>query len=181
MTTANINQNNDCNIKMWEQFILSSYKIIDPIVYSMFRESIFIDFDKQKNILYIKVLKKFMIFNDMFSEYKSQYQLLLDRCFNAKVLLVVDFYQEENNKSLSSNESKIDNNIEKNNKKEENKSLQKIDLDNSRHYVPKKTQNVISRKLDISDKEKWKLTNILLNHFQGTISEIRKDTHEPDA
>ena len=35
--------------------------------------------------------------------------------------------------------------------------------------------------VDISDKEKWELTHTLLKHFGGTISEVGKDAHEPDA
>lgn len=121
----------------------------------MLHGSIFVKFDEQKNIVHIRILKKFVIFHDLFTEYKSSYQALLDRCFHAKVILLVDFYQEE----------------------EQKRSF----LEAKKPIISEQVKKIISGKLDISDKEKWELTHILLKHFGGTISEMGKDTHEQDA
>lgn len=141
--------------KMWEQFVQITHKVVDPILYSMLHGSVFDSFDKQKNVVHIRILKKFMIFHDLFAEYKSSYQSLLERCFHARVILFVDFYQEEEQKRPS--------------------------LETIKPIISEQIKKVISGKLDISDKEKWELTHALLKHFGGTISEVGKDTHEQDA
>lgn len=161
MKQADSDEGSDHHIQMWEQFIQISYKIVDPIVYSMFRESIFVSFDREKNIVSIKILKKFAIFHDLFAQHKKDYQPLLDRCFHAKVVLIVDFYQEEQKPIVRSDEN--------------------VGYEKNRQIITTKTKKVISEKLDISDKKKWELTHTLLKHFGGTISEMGKDTHEQDA
>lgn len=148
-------------MQMWEQFIQVSYKIVDPIVYSMFRESIFVTFDRKNNIVSIKMLKKFAIFHDLFAQHKKDYQPLLDRCFQARVMLVVDFYQEEQRPIVRLDKQVIS--------------------EQNRQVITTKIKKVVSEKLDISDTKKWELTHTLLKHFGGTISEMGKDTHEQDA
>ena len=110
---------------------------------------------RKKNVVHVKILKKFTIFHDLFAEHKLAYQSLLERCFHAKVILFVDFYHEE----------------------EQKKSF----VDVVKPIMSEQVKKVISGKLDISDKEKWELTHTLLKHFGGTISEMGKDTHEPNA
>lgn len=137
--------------KLWEQFVEVIHKAVDPILYSMLHGAVFESFDKQKNIVRVRILKKFIIFHDLFTEYKSTYQSFLERCFHAKVILVVDFYQEEQKRA----------------------SLEAI-----KPIVSEQIKKVISGKLDISDKKKWELTHTLLKHFGGVVSEMGKDIHE---
>jgi len=163
VTTSDDNYDNDQHKKLWEQFLQVTYKVVDPILYSMFYESLFVSFDGQKNVVHIRILKKFMIFHDLFAEYKLTYQLLLERCFHAKVILFVDFYQEEEQKKPSL------------------EIVKPILSDATKPVLSEQVKKVISGKLDISDKEKWELTHTLLKHFGGTVSEMGKDAHEPDA
>lgn len=150
----------DRDYQQWVKFLETIAAELDPIVYSMLCESDFIDFDRDKNSVHIKTLKKFIMFQDLFIEHKQSYQPVLDRYFSvSNIVLYVDFGKEAEKKEPVRRDVPV------------------------KAPVRQVTQSVRKAigKLDISDKKKWELTHTLLKHFGGTVLEMGKDTHESDA
>lgn len=142
--------------QLWHQFLQMIRNVVDPLLYTIFHEANFIGFDQEKNIVHIQILKKFMLFQDVFEEKKVQYQSLLERSFHAKVMLFIDFYKVQEQKQVVAEVVKP-------------------------ITVPGLIKKSVAAKLDLSDKEKWELTHTLLKHFGGTVTQVGKDTHESDA
>lgn len=142
--------------QLWQQFLQMIRNVVDPLLYTILHEANFVGFNQQKNIVHIQVLKKFMLFQDIFEEKKVQYQLLLERSFHAKVILFIDFYKAQEQKQVVEEVIKP-------------------------VTVPGLIKKSVTAKLDLSDKEKWELTHTLLKHFGGTVTQVGKDTHESDA
>ena len=148
----------DQHVQLWQQFIQVVNSVVDPILYAMLQGAQFVGFDQSKNMVHIKILKKFMLFQDMFEEQKSRYQPLLERCFHTRVMLFIDF-----------------------NHAQEQKQVAGVVVEVAKPAVTGLLKKPAAGKLDISDKEKWELTHTLMKCFGGTVSQVGKDTHEPDA
>ncbi len=157
VTIDSLSVQQDVEQHKWQQFLdLLGYEV-DPIVYAMLCGSTFVGFELQKKLVRISVLKKFMLFQDLFAAHKKSYQPLLERCFGPQVLLYVDFDQQP--------------------KVAVAVPTQKVAGAGSMQVSKKNT----IEKLEIADSQKWALTQALLKHFGGTVSDMGKDNHEPNA
>ncbi|MBM17971.1 MAG: DNA polymerase III, subunit gamma and tau [Epsilonproteobacteria bacterium] len=159
--TTKVVDNTSRYVEQWKTFIQAITKQTDPILYSMFCESDFINFDIEQKTVQIQTLKKFIMFQDLFMEHKKSYQTILERCFGAQVILAIDFGKEMRVKKES--------------------VVQQKRTPVSSHRQTTHSVRQVAGTLDISDKEKWKLTHTLLKLFGGTVSEMGKDKHESDA
>ncbi len=146
-------------MQAWTNFIQASQQVIDPILFSILTQSTYGQFDVEKKIVHIITLKKFNMFQDLFIEHKLQYQPLLERFFGLHAVLFVSFEQESVPKTIEDQKR----------------------VESPRPVIEKKEAVYHSAKFDISDVKKWKLAHTLLKHLGGTMREIIKDNHEPDA
>lgn len=144
----------------WQQFLIRMQDAKDVVLLSMFQESKFIQYDDQEKIVTVSFLKKFVVFQDMLEDQVKIWLPLLKETFESEVRLDFNFT------ITTQQPSKIIQNHDRVQPKSQ--SMQTV-------YRNKASTG---KGLDISDKQKWKLAHTLLEHFDGTISEISGDIYE---
>jgi hypothetical protein len=157
------------NISQWEMFVKVVVAHVDPVLASMLYATEFVQFDQPQNVVRVATLKKFVLFQDLFIEQKKIYQEYLDRIFGFGAILVVDFSNVAAPKKIEKDYA----NAQSSNAAESSSFKQPV--------MQKKDVVVHQKTADIADKQKWKITHALLEHFGGTVKEIIKDKHEFDA
>ncbi|MBI2344941.1 DNA polymerase III subunit gamma/tau [Candidatus Dependentiae bacterium] len=165
--------------QLWKTFVMVVSAHIDPILASILHATDMELFDRQRHIIEIRTLKKFVLFQDLFVEQKKIYQQYLDQVFGYQVTLVVQFNKVE--------EPIVKNFVSKNeiveNKVSTVKTSSTVKTANDSNYARKITQRYQTPQVydknevtvDVADVSKWKVTHMLLEHFGGTVREIIKD------
>jgi len=175
---------------LWKQFIQTVSAHIDPVLASMLYATDLINFDKQRQVVEVVTLKKFMLFQDLFLEQKHIYQEYLNRLFGYQVVLVVQFTKVEAAKPMPApmaatvhDQPVVHHEV----KRHENAPVKKMPFvpqNNMRRGQPQSSSMQFAkneRALDVSDTKKWKITHTLLDHLGGTVREIIKETDEFNA
>ena len=166
--------------EQWDMFIKVVVAHVDPVLASMLYATKFLQFDAAQKVVRVATLKKFILFQDLFIEQKHLYQEYLDRIFGFQTLLIVDFTNvvEPKKVELKVLESqRIEHTVSATDLQSEYRSQ----AQGQKQAVVQKYPRSVDRSLDVSDTQKWKVTNALLEHFGGTVREIVKDIHEFDA
>jgi len=185
----------DSDEQLFKQFVTMSAAHIDPVLASMLYATDLIQFDKKRQIIEINTLKKFILFQDLFVDQKKIYQKYLDQVFGYQTTLIVQFTKEEEviekkqtdsyQKNQASREF-LDTNQQASAKPV---ALQTFGQDKQKatgsnqfgprkiqRYQPSEVYNKNERTVDVGDKNKWKITHMLLENFGGSVREIIKDT-----
>lgn len=181
---ANEIQNSDQ--QLWQTFVMVVGAHIDPILASILHATDMIQFDKQRHIVEVVTLKKFVLFQDLFLEQKKVYQQYLNQIFGYQVTLVVEFTKveaviEQVIKAPSSKNEIIENKVSAT--VATGSTVAKASTfqpgyarKNSGRYQAPQAYDKNERTVDVADTKKWKVTHMLLGHFGGTVREIIKDT-----
>jgi len=175
---------------LWKQFIQAVSAHIDPVLASMLYATDLISFDKQRQVVEVVTLKKFMLFQDLFLEQKHIYQEYLNKLFGYQVVLVVQFTKVEAVKPMpvpiaaTVHDQPV---VHREVKRHENTPVKKmpfVSQHNMRRGPSQSSSMQLAkneRALDVSDTKKWKITHTLLDHLGGTVREIIKETDEFNA
>lgn len=196
---------------LWQQFVQIVYAHIDPVLASMLKATDLLVFDKARNIVEVETLKKFVLFQDLFLQHKHVYQEYLNRIFGYQVVLVVHFtkVEPERKEIVSSSAAKAEQKTFVENVSASTIPLSSTPLSGAlrssapsvktprpaptygngpsrmrQSFSGNRQQRSFSKDekaLDVSDKSKWKITHILLEHLGGTVREIIKESDEFNA
>lgn len=148
--TFNDNKNEISKNTLWDSFVDEIKVKNDPLLVSIFGQAKFIKFDNSNNQILISFAERFTFFKELIEDTKTNWEETLKKIFNKDCSLVITFEQKDNNQIIS---------IEK--KNYNNAEL----IKNNNSFV----QTNMKDKSNFSDKEKWKMTNILLKSFPGII------------
>ncbi len=185
----------DSHEQLFKQFVTMSAAHIDPVLASMLYATDLIQFDKERQIVEINTLKKFILFQDLFVEQKKIYQKYLDQVFGYQATLIVQFTKEEIvvekvntlGEGLKPIDQKIVNAAQPTSQKPVARQMVGQDkqkatvsgqfgLRKVQRYQPPEVCNKNERTVDVADRNKWKITHMLLENFGGSVREIIKDT-----
>lgn len=174
---------------LWKQFVRTVSAHIDPVLASILYATDLMSFDKQRQVVEVVTLKKFMLFQDLFLEQKHIYQEYLNRLFGYQVVLVVQFTKVEDVKPMPVVKSVTEHDkpaAQTEQKRHENVVVKKPSFMPYGNIRRTSSQSSLSlakneRALDVSDVKKWKITNTLLDSFGGTVREIIKEPDEFNA
>jgi hypothetical protein len=153
----------------WAAFLESVAKIDDQLVVSLFAQAKLKAHDKASGLLEVVFLKKFELFQDIFSRKESEWFAILKSVFGDNVQLEPIF--EESSKAQPQAPA-VSKSVAKQAmpeapvKKVFYQSNNKVSVTNK--DVP----------LDVSDKATWAMTHSLLEHFPGTVTEFKEDGDE---
>ncbi|MBT3455502.1 DNA polymerase III subunit gamma/tau [bacterium] len=144
------------DIGRWNSFLQLIDEKNDPLLVSIFRQGNVSFVSSPEPVINIDFQKDQTFFNEWLKSMESLWRPCFDTIFGTSVAIVPFFTREP--------------------EKAEKKS--KDLLENSRLSMSKNTNKIMTgpseARIDISDKEKWEKTNILLEVFGGTIREIRQ-------
>ncbi|KKP35598.1 MAG: polymerase III, subunit gamma and tau protein [candidate division TM6 bacterium GW2011_GWF2_32_72] len=143
----------------WIAFLNSLESIEEPLVMSVFRQGKFVDFGKETFVLKAAFPKRFELFKDKLNETSKKWMPLLRLVFSDKVRCAFVF----------------ENDLEPVKKKSIVGAGEEIKRETSFSQNINTRPKSFGHAIDISDKEKWKLTNSLLDVFPGTITEVKED------
>lgn len=193
---------------LWKQFVVTCAAHIDPVLASILHSTDLVTFDRNKQVLEVVTYKKFMFFQDLFIEQKTVYQKYLNQLFGYQVMLMIQFSKADQLHVVVKNQPTAAQQVDSiqsahldmtgSAKNRPQEMVVKTGQARSSYEIPKTGTKEYSKKtysrstapqefaaneksLDVSDKQKWKITNQLLQHFGGSVKEIIKDTHEFDA
>jgi hypothetical protein len=137
--------------------------------------------------LEVVTLKKFILFQDLFTEQKNRYQQYLNRLFKYDVTLKVFFTETDVAVVHHRQQPSIETSVESQIAHQEQLSTSAIGsmsrkVTSSLYAVSTKVAFAKNEKsIDISDTIKWKITHELLRHMGGTVREIIKESNELNA
>ncbi len=151
---------NHPDIATWSSFLHNVDTLNDPLIASVLKQGHLVHFCAKTGKLKAVFPRDFTMFEDVLMQSKSQWKPLLDTVFKMSVTLVVSYQDQESTK-------KKDNVSIKEVKKIEIKKTNKSEL------TRKKEITKVSM-IDVSDKEIWKKTHIVLEVFPGTVTEVQE-------
>lgn len=159
----------------WNNFLRDLSQIDDPILCSLFQQGQFASFDTQSNMLTISFPKDLVFFEDTLMGAERIWKPLLVKLFQVDVqfLAVYDRMKDE-----SSIKTKV--HVQKPMPQEQKKSNQFVRKEvayaqnGSQKFQKKSFGRSVARGIacDVSDKRMWVKSNMLLDHFPGTVYEL---------
>jgi DNA polymerase-3 subunit gamma/tau len=142
--------------QQWENFIVKTATLNDPLLCSVFKQARFIAYAVDVHVVSIELSKDFILFQDWLQNSKTLWQPLLQELFGTQTVLDVQFTgkQKIEVKTPRSNET--------------------------RYHIPAAKKNISvmnnnSLHIDVTDENVWKKASMVLRHFPGTITEIREN------
>ncbi|MGB8367347.1 MAG: DNA polymerase III subunit gamma/tau [Candidatus Babeliales bacterium] len=164
------NEKNEEYIEQWALFLQTIETLDDSLIISVFKQGRLVQFDKNTEQLTIEFHKELIFFNDWLEETNSLWLPLLQKAFTKNIKLKPIFTGTKKIEMISINS------------KEQKNSLYKRQM--IKHTNTKKITSISkfqkSQKLaqeaviDISDKNQWKKTHLILRYFPSKVTEVRK-------
>jgi len=138
---------------LWTVFLEEIKKNNDPLLQSVFTQADFVGYDQATNQISISLSKKFIFFKELIDDTSSNWEPILKKVFN--------------DPKCSMNIKFEDRDI----------FIEKIDSEKvaTKKNIENKHEVSSIERHNFSDKEKWKMANVLLNYFPGTIKEIQEE------
>lgn len=160
---------------LWQSFVSSVEELHDPLLSSIFKQGTFVSFNKVTGVVEVAFSKEFVFFKEWLENTKSLWEPRLKKVFTALASFNPLFTLAEKTDDTSIQEEKSSVREEKKaGTRETNKKVVRAD----RSFMPKVRQYKCEERLDISDKELWKKSHLLLHYFPGTISKLTGNVHE---
>jgi DNA polymerase III subunit gamma/tau len=148
----------DDKLTPWQKFLQRVQSLDDPVVLSVFKQANFVKVDLDKNKLVISFYNNYVFLTSLLEDTKKLWMPFIKEIFE------VDDIESQVIKSdelLSSSVVKSDS----------REMIKQEDMPNRERVV---VRNNVKCKLDIDDKDKWKLANMLLEAFPGEIIEVKE-------
>lgn len=172
------------NRVLWDSF-LRSLLTGQPLLHSIFMQGIFSAFDEKLCVVSVVFLHKHLFFKDMIVDSETIWLPLLQQHFVPQVRLVFHFkdgVQDTDNAPFVQQKSAM-------NASEPHffdaqavvgrdplDKVERVKKSSSGHVRGGQADRLMT--IDISDKDKWKKTYLLLKYFSGLVSEMRKNVYE---
>jgi DNA polymerase-3 subunit gamma/tau len=171
------------NVGKWKQFlILLENNVDDTMLFSFFSQIVSHCYDLQAKKLVITFLSDHVFFKDVLEQQKDTWLPLLQQVFginDSAVILKFDGNQKLEEKKKSKNKE-INALQEKKTPIVEHSAIAKKTINRANQNInrTKKLSNLSAQILDVSEKDHWKKTQIVLKYFTGTVYSLNGDTHE---
>lgn len=155
----------------WNAFLKDVQGLSDPLIVSLFKQVLFMGYTVDTHKVALTFTQDTPFFKEWVQESQAVWLPLLQKHFGQKASVVIAF------KKTASASLKKENLEEQKTKVVEQKKViapQKKAYSGtfSRAHTPEVTTQVRGKKIDVSDKEKWKFANQLLDTFGGTVIEV---------
>lgn len=167
-----VNQS-DTQLEPWQRFLAMVEKLGEPLLSSIFKQGTVQPFDADSKTITVHFAHRMMLFNDTINQLKKQWEPVFIEIFGADKQLQALFIKEQNITPVQTAPSA---------------NRPGVVLGNARPSTPQVRAPLTSaspmsggRGLDVSDKERWPLSNALLQHFSGTIVPVHKPQLPADA
>ncbi len=151
-------------VEQWAIFIQEVEKLDDSLVISIFKQGQLLQFDKDTGWLTVGFYKELMFFKDWVEESCSSWLPLLQKIFAKNARLKPVFTGTKKIETRLAAQKNQTNNIHK-------KSVKKYSAKSKNVSIVKQLKEPT---IDISDKDKWKKTHLILRYFPSRVTEIRK-------
>jgi len=165
---------NHPDVATWSSFLHKVDSLDDPLVASVLKQGHLLHFDGQSGELKVLFPRDFAMFEDMLMQTKNQWQPLLDEAFKRSVSLGIT-YQEQSTQVKKAPAPA------KEGSKTEVRKVSAPQAARTREFTKAPMKKTFNRKrtfekvktVDVSDKEMWKKTNLVLEVFPGTVTELQ--------
>ncbi|MEX0849222.1 MAG: DNA polymerase III subunit gamma/tau [Candidatus Dependentiae bacterium] len=160
--TANFSQK-------WQLSLREIESLDDPLVISIFKQSVFKQFDEKLNLLEVEFCKKFVFFQDWLDNTKNKWMRVLQKRFGTQVIFKPHFTGKDVEPIKTAPIV-----LEQAPQRTASQSVQ-ASYGNKGSYTKKRSYGQKSNRishgplLDISQKDQWPRTHMLLQHFPGTV------------
>lgn len=145
----------------WDQFLSKVDELQEPLLTSVFKQA---QFEKvEENLVTVLFAQRLRLFHDTLEQMKDKWLPLLQIVFGNQVQLDLHF------NLIDKPSTEVKKKIE---------SVQQVESVNYHSSTVKKNMMNRGFKIDVSDKERWPLTNQLLDYFPGTVVELPKAKQE---
>ncbi|MEX0940530.1 MAG: DNA polymerase III subunit gamma/tau [Candidatus Babeliales bacterium] len=167
--------------RSWQNFLMEIQTLEDPLIYSIFKQAQFSAFDQEANIVQLSYPKNFVFFDEILQNTTNTWLSKLQKVFGEQIQLKATFTEAAQSKTslaipLQAKENKVPQfNDLPQEKAKQKESLNKVTFQNKKSFIVKKNNQ--EKKIDISDKNLWKKTHLVLSAFPGLITEVPEDTH----
>ncbi len=167
-----VNQS-DTQLEPWQRFLALVEKLGEPLLSSIFKQGAVPAFDADSKTITVHFAHRMMLFNDTINQFKRQWEPVFIEVFGVDKQLQAIFVKEQNiapaQTTTVTNQSGVA-------------------PGNMRPGTPQARASLTvaptvfgGRGVDVSDKERWPLSNALLQHFSGTIVSVHKPQSPADA
>jgi len=146
-------------VEQWAVFVQGVEKLDNSLVTSIFKQGHLLQFDKNTGCLTVEFYKELIFFKDWIEETRALWLPLLQKIFIKKVELNPVFTGIKKLKIARSIPKNRNNNIQV---RRTVKSFSSV------------VKNLEEPMIDISDKNVWKKSHLILRYFPSTVTEIRK-------
>jgi hypothetical protein len=167
---------NNLQMVMWQQFLASIQKNVDPIVTTIFTQAQ-VDFSDVKKIV-CRFASHQLFFNDLLDDQAMIWRAQFTTLFGSSTELIIEFSLKENMPVMAGLESIR---IKKNNLRNDDdlrsgESSNSVVQNTNQDTMYKKNNSKILKKnhtsIDISDQKKWPKVNLILRYVPGTVTRI---------
>lgn len=169
----------DAQKALWQTFITALEKIQDPLLLSVFRQGTLLSIDHEKNNLAVQFPKELSFFQSLITDSEQIYKKLLKELFAKDFSLRTEFSGESKPVAVQPVTLKIPVTIPQEQPKvvpAPKKHFAEKQSFGSRYPMKKKSEPQLPREpiVDVSDVQRWQMTNLLLKYFPGTVTEIQE-------
>lgn len=167
----------------WQSFIVRLEALHDPLLCSLFKQAQFFPNMHDMNHITIELLKDFILFKESLEKAEPAWKPILQNIFSAEVKVDITFTGIQKSEIVKRVKSDVVINpipvetIARPVSSPPFRSQEQFRGHQTR-YSPKNNAvnfNKNELKIDVSDKTTWKKSAMLLQHFPGTITEIREN------
>jgi len=148
--------------KRWKEFLLSLDSLNDPLLTSVFKNGMSVEFNQETGKLSAKFAKQFAFFKETMDETSGTWMPLLKKSFSDTVQLDPQFTEEQVVQP-----------------KEQKKEVAPVQVPQPKRQKQNtfrgRSQKVTVRtekRIDVSDADVWKKAHLISRHFSGTFTEI---------
>jgi len=172
---SNEESEEDEYVEQWAVFIQGVEKIDNSLLTSIFKQGHLLQFDKNTGCLTVEFYKELIFFKDWLEETRSLWLPLLQKTFIKKVELNPVFTGTKK-VEISRSAPKVQNNNTRvrPTAKASLKVFSSVGEQMKRSKSKSAVKNIKEQIIDISDKNVWKKTHLILRYFPSTVTEIRK-------
>ncbi len=157
----------------WLRMVTEVEKLNDALLYSLFKQAQFINYDQISFRVSIELSKDLILFKEWLENSQEMWQPLLRKIFSPHAALDTQFIGIN---KISKDKIVIEHNKEKISHipRSQEQQAYKGNRYNSKIAIVSGIQKNESR-IDVSDESVWKTASMLLRHFPGVITEIREN------
>lgn len=174
-TAAKVVQQNTKQDDRWSSFLQQVNGLQDPLVISVFKQGQFVGFDETTHTVSISFSKNFSFFSEMIESTKASWEPILKQVFHEQVVFQADFSGDAPTQPIAASSTPVT--IKKPTRTAQPQQQQPKYPARGNSYKARSQPQHVEKRIDVSDKEKWQKTNMVLQVFPGTVHEIVGDAH----